>query len=73
MLQRWSGFHHFFPRLENKLRQSQRERNRELSKVRNELILMKSQAGAKGKGEVDEMLKSQFDIQKGNYFKYLNV
>lgn len=44
-----------------------REKNKELSKLRNELILLKAQGGAKGKQDLDELLKNQNDIQKGKY------
>jgi len=53
--------------LGNKLRQSQRDKNKELSKIRNELMLVKSQTSAKDKTQVDDMLKTQNDIQKGNW------
>ncbi|CAI2364847.1 unnamed protein product [Moneuplotes crassus] len=48
----------------NKLKHQQREKNKELSKVRNELILLRAQTGAKGKQEMDVVLKSQNDMQK---------
>lgn len=51
--------------IENKLRQTQREKNKELSKVRNELIMLKTQSQPKAKGEVDEMLKTQCEQLKG--------
>ena len=50
--------------LENKSLFSHREKSRELTKVRNELLLLKSKTTGKGKVEVEQIMKSQQDAQK---------
>lgn len=52
--------------LGNKLRQGQREKNKELSKIRNEMMILKSASASKSKPDYDESLKAQNDILKGN-------
>lgn len=57
-------FYYFNLVIESRSLISHKEKSRELLKVRNELLLLKSKLTGKGKAEVEQIIKSQQDSQK---------
>ena len=64
LLYNHSYFYYFNLVIESRSLISHKEKSRELLKVRNELLLLKSKTSGKGKAEVEQIIKSQQDSQK---------